>query len=111
MRAAQHIKALDRALASAGEPVVLRKFTGTGSNPLAKWTDLTLIAKVNPLTPEEIAAGVNQRRRNLILPPITGRAPVVGRDAIMFGSDKFVVQQWHERRIGGDVVRVEVQAG
>ncbi len=95
---------------------MLRRYAGTGSNPLATWIDVTLPAKVDPLTPEEIASGIDQRRRNLVFSPTQvqaagGPAVAVKRDAIMFGADKFVIQHWFNRRIGSDVVRIEVQAG
>jgi hypothetical protein len=103
-------------MATKGETVTLRRYTGSGSAPLASYSDLVVTAKVALATPEELVAGIDLKRRRLIFSPTPLEAaswpsPVTGKDAVMIDGTKFVIQTWSPIRMGSTVVRIEAQIG
>jgi hypothetical protein len=94
------ISALDNALAAAGETVILRRKAGTGH------VDITCPARVDALSVQEIAAGINQTDLHVIISPTplnnaqwTGALPAplaapfdVDPRIPQIGSDKVVVK-------------------
>lgn len=107
---------LDRQLSDKGQSLTLRRYTGPDLAPLSTWADLPIIAKVIPANTEELAAGINMTGRRLILSPTALEAaswpePETGRDAIMDGDARRVIEVWSLIKMGSTVVRIEVQVG
>jgi hypothetical protein len=104
--------ALDRALARAGEPIVLRRVVGT--NPQT-WFDVTCQASVRGYRPEQLIGGITQTDSFVILSPTqildaqwAGGIPKVNDKAIVQGrvrNVEFVAPIY----VGGELVRIEMR--
>lgn len=117
MTPAQHIADLDVALAEDGEDIILRRITA-GVN-----TDVTCRAFVRGVSPEQLAAGVNQDNSNVIISPteIIGAGwpgtTLIAGDARVPTSNDWLVIAGRLRKIGfvapiyvaGELVRMDIR--
>jgi hypothetical protein len=116
------ILALDRALARTGEPVMLRRITGTTNQ---SWVDVEVMALVRGYRPEQLVGGIVQTDSLVILSPtsifgaqwpggvvpgstVDARLPKKGDKAIIRGAARNVetVGPIYSR---GELVRIEMR--
>lgn len=122
------ISALDNALASYGEDIILRRVVGTGANVTN--IDVTCKARVNAATVQQIVAGISAAEMNVIFSPtqinnaqwpgghiplqppfdVDQRIPRVG------GADKMIVRNVlrsvtfvDAKVINGELVRIDAR--
>ena len=111
----QHIRNLDKSLARAGEPVQVRRLTGTSRTIVA---DVPCAAHIRGYRPEELiqGSGIAQTDVKMILSPtdlasFPGIIPVRNDPIIRLSNNKqYVVQTATGLYTAGVLVRVELQA-
>ena len=103
------IAALDRALAANGEDIVLRRMThvGTISTPSDR---PGIRAHVRGYRPDELVGNIAQGDRRVILSPtgLGGDLPKRG-DFVLIAGRSCKIEAAPEIRVGGVVVRIELQ--
>lgn len=114
MNAAQAIAALDRAVAAAGEDIVLRRQTKGPGSSFATF-EVTCRASVRPYPPAELVGDVKQGDVKVILSPTEMEdrqwpwPPVIG-DKVVVGGRTMGVMDVGLIRLGADMVRIELRA-
>lgn len=106
------IDALNRALARAGEDVVLRRNTGTPTVPVN--TDVTCRAAVRSPTAQELVAGYTQTDSVVILSPSEATAaswplPVRKGDRVLIQGRFRAVESVNPIFVAGELVRINLR--
>lgn len=111
----QAISALDRALASHGQTITLRRTSGEGTSQTN--ADVSVRVREGLYTSEELASGLYQGQTRIILSPSEILAaswpspqswPATGDFVVIEGRERRV-ESATLRRIDGTVVRIELE--
>lgn len=104
-----------RTLAAVGEPVVIRRYTGTGVN--RPYFDATVLARLRDYEPHEIVGTIKQGDRNLILlaqdlVDAQFTLPVRNGDKVVVRGSELNIEAADDssRRVGIELIAIELQA-
>lgn len=102
---------LDAALADAGSPIIVRRYTAPSGTPRPK-TDVTVNAAVRPAKAEELIGDIDEQQWTVVLSP-TGLAallPLEKGDKIVLPSGEKNIERPGDIHVQGTLVRMNILA-
>lgn len=113
MNAQQALASHRRMIAAAGEEVLIRRFTGTGT-PRPK-TDTATLARVAGYQPHQLVGSIVQGDVRIIalVDTLSAILPLTTADKVVVRGKELAIKaiDANTRRVGGTLIALEIQAG